>query len=713
MDMAMAEGPYELADGVLATALTDGAGALCGYNPAFVERLGFAPRDLNGLPLARLFDAELRDEVGAVLARVLSGVPHHVTWPTRVGSGGRLHCEWQLAPRALHDGFGAAGVALTVVPVEDQRRQWRRLNENQERFRTIAAGVAAMVWVGTPGGAIRTSNRAWRDFLGGEYPSPDVWRIVLHPEDRADVHALRRGARVGGEPVIGTYRLRRHDGAWRWVEERVLRQATEDGEMLVASCNDITEQRAMREQLEDSIALNEAILNGAHDAIITADEGNRIVGFNPAAEQMFGRAAGEVIGRNAMELIPERFRTAPGLSAFTGGPRGGGHPGGPPGISGLRPDGSEFPIEASVSRVATPQGHRVTAIIRDMTSQMRALEALEERKDRLQMAIESANLGWAQIELASGRTTFSRGAAGLLGLGADPAAWVVNDVLQPVHPEDRGYVGGLIQKIILEDRPLDAEFRIVRADDRTERWLYGRGRLYRDAAGAPSRVVGVVMDISDRKHSEAQLRRLSRRLLAVQEDERRAIARELHDQIGQALTAAIINLQMMPLDLSAGPGLELRTTLADVLQGVRELSLNLRPSMLDSLGLEPALRWYLERQARLGRFEAALDCAQAGRLPAETETVIFRLVQEAMTNVLRHARARTVAVKVERSGAQAVLTVSDDGVGFDPAAVLARADAGGSFGVLGMRERAELAGGTLGIASRPGAGTTVTAVLPL
>jgi two-component system, NarL family, sensor histidine kinase UhpB len=293
------------------------------------------------------------------------------------------------------------------------------------------------------------------------------------------------------------------------------------------------------------------------------------------------------------------------------------------------------------------------------------------------------------------------------------AAWVVNDVLQPVHPEDRGYVGGLIQKIILEDRPLDAEFRIVRADDRTERWLYGRGRLYRDAAGAPSRVVGVVMDISDRKHSEAQLRRLSRRLLAVQEDERRAIARELHDQIGQALTAAIINLQMMPLDLSAGPGLELRTTLADVLQGVRELSLNLRPSMLDSLGLEPALRWYLERQARLGRFEAALDCAQAGRLPAETETVIFRLVQEAMTNVLRHARARTVAVKVERSGAQAVLTVSDDGVGFDPAAVLARADAGGSFGVLGMRERAELAGGTLGIASRPGAGTTVTAVLPL
>jgi signal transduction histidine kinase len=88
-------------------------------------------------------------------------------------------------------------------------------------------------------------------------------------------------------------------------------------------------------------------------------------------------------------------------------------------------------------------------------------------------------------------------------------------------------------------------------------------------------------------------------------------------------------------------------------------------------------------------------------------------VQEAMTNVLRHARARTVAVKVERSGAQAVLTVSDDGVGFDPAAVLARADAGGSFGVLGMRERAELAGGTLGIASRPGAGTTVTAVLPL
>jgi signal transduction histidine kinase len=169
----------------------------------------------------------------------------------------------------------------------------------------------------------------------------------------------------------------------------------------------------------------------------------------------------------------------------------------------------------------------------------------------------------------------------------------------------------------------------------------------------------------------------------------------------------------MPLDLSSGPGLELRTTLADVLQGVRELSLNLRPSMLDSLGLEPALRWYLDRQARLGRFEAALDCARAGRLPAETETVIFRLVQEAMTNVLRHARANSVVVKVERRDERAVLTVRDNGVGFDADGVLARADAGGSFGVLGMRERAELAGGTLSFASRPGSGTTVTAVLPL
>jgi two-component system, NarL family, sensor histidine kinase UhpB len=416
-------------------------------------------------------------------------------------------------------------------------------------------------------------------------------------------------------------------------------------------------------------------------------------------------------GQPVTVLMPERFRGGHD-ARVTGFLARGGHPSrvaAAPGVCGLRPDGSEFPVELSVSAVATPGGRRITAIIRDMTSYARALQALQDRENRLRMAMESANLGSAEVDLFTGQAVANAQAARVLGLGDDPAGWVLPDFTAPILPEDRPLVQRVFDTIVREDRPLDVEFRVQRRDDGAVRWIYGRGRLFRDAAGHPRRVVGVVMDIDARRRAEEQLLQLSQRLLAAQEDERRAIARELHDQVGQALTAALINLQMLP---QMPESAELHATLASVLQQVRELSLNLRPSMLDSLGLEAALSWYLDRQKALGGFEVELACP-GRRLPPAIETVMFRLVQEAVTNILRHARARRVSVVVEASAEEAVLSVHDDGVGFDTEAAVARATRGGSLGVLGMTERAQLAGGTLRIESEPGRGTTVVAVLPL
>lgn len=710
MDMPTPDAPVPLPDGLLAAAVTDREGRLRGINTRFADLLQLPAGEVADCTLFGLFEESVRDEVRATAQRALAGVPHHVTWPVAVrGQRVAQHFEWHLFPRTLHDGI--AGLVVSVVPLEHQRSEWRRLALTQDRFRNIAAGLAAMVWVSGPDGAVRNTNRAWRDFIGGDYPSPDLWRLVIHPDDLARTLEARSGAAADGPPRIVNYRLRRHDGAWRWIEERVIRQDADGEELWIASCNDVTEQRELRERLEQSIAQTEGILATALDAIITVDEDNRIVGFNPAAEQMFGRSAAEMRSQDADVLVPARLRRGgaePGLFDATAGARrlGG------PGICGLRPDGSEFPVEASVSRLDTRAGRRVTAIVRDMTSQMRSLQALQDRKERLQLAMDTASLGGVEIEINTGRLIASRGAAQLLGLGDEPSRWILSDFTAPVHPDDRARVQAVIQSIVTQDRPHDAEFRAVRPDG--VRWLFGRARLYRDAQGRPRRVVGVLMDIHERKVAEEQLRLLSQRLLAVQEEERRHIARELHDQIGQSLTAAMINFQMLPIDRASGPAIEVQQALAGVLSQVRELSLNLRPSMLDSLGLEPALRWYLDRQAVLGKFEVQLDCLETGeRLPPATETVVFRLVQEALTNVLRHARARQVRVQVERAGAVARLRVSDDGVGFDTEATLSRAIDGGSFGVVGMRERAELAGGTLRFESRPGAGTVVIAELPL
>lgn len=227
------------------------------------------------------------------------------------------------------------------------------------------------------------------------------------------------------------------------------------------------------------------------------------------------------------------------------------------------------------------------------------------------------------------------------------------------------------------------------------------------------------------EHRELELQRtnkklqaLSRRLVEVQESERRQIARELHDEIGQSLTAAEMHIQAA-LQSPHDGGLErrLRASLQaveQVLAQVHDLSLNLRPSMLDDLGLEPALRWYTNRQAELAALGVEFHPVPLQqRLDAVIETECFRVAQEALTNVVRHARANTVTVALTCRDMQLHLIIRDDGVGFDVASLRDRAVRGASLGLLSMEERAALAGGGLEFASTPGHGTEVHAWFPL
>jgi len=223
-----------------------------------------------------------------------------------------------------------------------------------------------------------------------------------------------------------------------------------------------------------------------------------------------------------------------------------------------------------------------------------------------------------------------------------------------------------------------------------------------------------------REHYRAsqKLQVLSQRLVEVQEAERRHIARELHDEIGQSLTAAEMNLQAA---LMAPPAASLQARLEEsikaverVLEQVHDLSLNLRPSMLDDLGLEPALRWYAHRQAALTGMRAEFKAAPLEeRLDPLIETECFRVAQEALTNVVRHARASVVQVELSRSDDHLHLCVRDDGIGFDVSTLRDEAVRGASLGLLSMEERTSLAGGGLEFTSAPGTGTEVHAWFPL
>lgn len=222
----------------------------------------------------------------------------------------------------------------------------------------------------------------------------------------------------------------------------------------------------------------------------------------------------------------------------------------------------------------------------------------------------------------------------------------------------------------------------------------------------------------ERKRASGKLQALSHKLVEVQEAERRYIARELHDEIGQSLTVAEMNLQAAlrsprttPINARLKDSIE---AIERVLEQVKNLSLNLRPSMLDDLGLEPALRWYTQRQAALSGLEAkfAADPLE-NRMDPVIETECFRVAQEALTNVVRHAQARSVAVELTKRNGDLHLRVRDDGVGFDVAALREQAVRGASLGLLSMEERAALAGGGLEFHSAPGQGTEVRAWFPL
>ena len=231
-------------------------------------------------------------------------------------------------------------------------------------------------------------------------------------------------------------------------------------------------------------------------------------------------------------------------------------------------------------------------------------------------------------------------------------------------------------------------------------------------------IAGIGPLFSSIKLAGERLRILSQQLMSAQESERRHIARELHDEIGQALTMVKLNLQTIqrasdPTSVSQRAEESIRI-IEPTLQQVRNLSLRLRPSLLDDLGLVAALRWYLDRQSRTKGFALQFNADPlTKRLPAEIETACFRIVQEAVTNVIKYSEAKKVDVILRQVDKFLELIVRDTGIGFNVALAQAKAAEGGSIGLLSMAERASLVGGSFDIRSEPGRGTEVRARLPI
>lgn len=289
-------------------------------------------------------------------------------------------------------------------------------------------------------------------------------------------------------------------------------------------------------------------------------------------------------------------------------------------------------------------------------------------------------------------------------LGQVPADRVVSWVLVPVRRDGRAL--SVVGVVWDPPRTLDV--------------------AQRDLLVSLAGLVGVAVenaDLLERLHKkEESLQSLLRKTLTAQEEERRRIARELHDETSQVLSALMMNIDLLEGQIEAqlptpDPSrarVEAVKALAEeAARNLDKMMLDLRPALLDELGLIAALRWYAAQVGDLWGLSIEFWGEKVGRLPEHVEVAAFRIVQEAVSNCVRHAGAEKAWVRIWSTPEALHLEVSDDGAGFDVAEVSARAGAGGSVGLMGMRERAQLAGGTLHVESTPGEGTKVTADIPL
>jgi two-component system, NarL family, sensor histidine kinase UhpB len=259
--------------------------------------------------------------------------------------------------------------------------------------------------------------------------------------------------------------------------------------------------------------------------------------------------------------------------------------------------------------------------------------------------------------------------------------------------------------------------------DGSAMWVEGDYMCFYDGAGRITGHFGVQRDVTDRtlaaeelERSRGELRALAARLQATREEERTRIAREIHDELGQALTALKLDLAWLearPARSNSGafrigaPSITAR--IDETMEIVRRIASELRPSVLDQLGLEAAIEWLVQEAAKRTGIAVTLHADEFQGLDDQLASHAFRIIQEALTNVTRHSKATRVDVTVRHLGTSIILGVEDNGVGFTPESLSGL----GSLGLVGMRERAMACGGTLTVRGKPGEGTAIVVIIPV
>ena len=567
-------------------------------------------------------------------------------------------------------------------------------------------------------GQIAYANRAAADLFGVAEPGTllgESFFEYLEPDCRASVRAQLLSWQDGLPALLLDVKVVRPDGQVRDISMTGA-PAYEGGRSAQVICRDITErkaaERALRES-EERLAL--AVAGGLEgvwdwnletDAVIYSTRWKSMLGYSDEEIEPHVSAwerlvhpddrpradrAHQSVARGERATYEAEFRLR-------------------------HRHGHYVPVLSRGFPVRREPGGPVVRIVGthvDLTEQKRAEAALRENEERLKLAFAGAQEGVWDWNLETGAVVYSSRWKEMLGYTDDEVEPHVRAWERLLHPDDVGRAQQVNESVKQGAPTYEGEFRLRHKDGHYVHVLSRGYPVRREQGGPVVRIVGTHFDLTARKQAEAERARseLLTRLVFAQEDERRRIGREMHDQFGEQLTALARRIRV--LKDACGDHKEWRAHVESIEviaqqldRDVDQLVWELRPTALDDLGLRAALANYVQNWSSRVGIAATLHTSglMDDRLPSDAETALYRIAQEALTNVAKHSRAENVGIILERRTDHVLLIVEDDGVGFDPATT---EGTGQGFGLAGMQERAGLIGASLEIESSMGKGTTV------
>ena len=666
-----------------------------------------------------LYTPESWERLQAVVSEALkNGTPYTVELEMIRSHGEK---RWVIASgEAQRDSTGfVTALRGTVQDITDRKRMEDELRETEERtrFSLEAANIGTWEWDVTTG-RVRWSRNM--ESVHGQKPgsfgeSFDSFLEGVFVEDRDKVKEAIKLALSGKGVYHNEYRQYRSDGTLGWMEAHGRAIFDADGKPLrmFGVCANTTERR----NAQDANGLLAAIVASSDDAIVSKTLAGIITSWNAGAERIFGYTAKETIGQHITLIIPRerraeeddilaRLRRGEKIDHFQTVRR--------------HKDGTLIDVSVTISPVRDSSGRVIGAskVARDITAQKRAEKALRESEQRYQIVTDASPIMIWMSGTDKLCYYFNKGWLDFVGHTLEEE--VGNGWAAGVHPDDFDRCLQIYESNFDARRSFKMEYRL-RHHSGQYRWILDHGVPRYKPDGTFEGYVGGCLDIHDQKEAAEKIRIAddSMRLMRVQDEERRRIAREFHDSAGQTLTVLGLSLAQLVQNAEViAPGLakqgkDIEEVVQQLHREIRTTSYLLHPPLLDEAGLKSALNWYV--QGIVERSGTTIDLSIAddfGRLPADMELAVFRVVQECLTNIHRHAESKTAYVRVARENGTVCIEVKDEGKGISPERLAEIRSRGSGVGISGMRERLRHFGGELNI-ENTGSGTCVIARIPL